>query len=86
MKIRYPGITGLATALATRHRQYNRSMALIDDMETDGTALVIRPDAPLGIGRVDRDKNRLYAGYDEGYNDAARCVADLKQFLCGYLN
>jgi hypothetical protein len=58
LKIHYPGINGLAQVLAMRHSQYNRSMALIDDMETDGAALVVRF-TPLGIGRVDRNKNRL---------------------------
>lgn len=81
MKFRYPHLTGLADALTNRHHQYNRSMAIIDAMEANGTALVIRPRSPLVIGRVDRNKNRLYAGYDEGYNDAARCAADLKRIL-----
>lgn len=81
MKIRYPGLTGVARALASRHHQYNASMARIDRLAAEGRALVIRPETPLGIGRADRRRPRLMNGYDRGYNDAARCATAIKAFL-----
>ena len=54
---------------------------MIEALEANGSALVIRPTAPLGIGRVERAKHRLNTGYDEGDNDAARCADELKSFL-----
>lgn len=78
---RYPGYKGLCDAIATRHTRYNATMDFIDRLEDQGESFAIRPRTPLPVGRLERNKGRLYAAYDQGYHDAAECYAA----LCTYL-
>jgi len=80
-RIRYPRLPGLSEALARRHTGYNETMDFIDEMEQRGEAFVIRPRSDLSVGRIERNKNRLYAAYDQGYQDAAQTYADLCRYL-----
>jgi len=78
---RYPG---LGRALADRHHRYNETMQVLDDLERKREIFTIRPTAPLAVSRAERNKDKLYAIYDLGYNDAAAHDADLTNYLAGY--
>ncbi len=80
-RIRYPRFPALSEALARRHTGYNETMDFIDDMEQSGEAFVIRPRSDLPVGRIERSKNRLYAAYDQGYQDAAQSFDELFRYL-----
>jgi predicted patatin/cPLA2 family phospholipase len=80
-RIRYPHLPGLCEALARRHIGYNETMDLIDEMEQSGEVFVIRPRSDLPVGRIERNKNRLYAAYDQGYQDAARSCDELFRYM-----
>ena len=77
----YPRYKGLYRSLKNRHVQYNETMDYIEHLENRGKVLVIRPRAPLNAGRVERNKERLYATYDQGCEDASASYAK----LCSYL-
>jgi predicted patatin/cPLA2 family phospholipase len=79
---RYRQYEGLCRGIATRHIHYNETMELIDRFEERKEIFVIRPAQALIIGRAERDKDRLYAVYDQGYADAQ----DSYRNLCAYLN
>ncbi len=81
-RIRYPRLPGLEEALARRHIGYNEIMDFIDEMEQKGEAFVIRPRSNLPVGRIERSKNKLYAAYDQGYQEAVQSYDE----LCRYLN
>ncbi len=81
VKMRHPDLPGLWKAHATRHVQYNETMDLIDDMESRGNIFVIRPASDLPARRIERNKNRLYAAYDQGYQDASRTCGHLSRYL-----
>lgn len=81
-RIRYPRLPGLCEDLARRHTRYNETMDLVDRMERRGEAFVIRPRSELHVGRIERSKKKLYAAYDQGYQDAAQSCDE----LCRYLN
>ncbi len=80
-RIRYPRFPGLCEALACRHTAYNKTMDLIDGMEREGEAFVIRPRSNLPAGRIERNKDKLYATYDQGYHDADRFYEGLCRYL-----
>jgi predicted patatin/cPLA2 family phospholipase len=80
--MRYSRYKGLCEALASRHTRYNETMDFIDQLEQRGEVLVIRPRLALNVGRAERNKDKLYAAYDQGYSDAATCYVG----LCSYLN
>ncbi len=68
-KIKYFKYKGLIKCLQTRTNRYNKTMDYIDQLEERGEVFVIRPKLPLNIGRVERNKPKLYEAYDKGYND-----------------
>lgn len=60
---RYPK---LREALKSRSARYNKAMDLIDKLEAEGKAIVIRPKAPLMVSRAEKDTTKLDALYKEG--------------------
>ncbi len=80
-RIMYAGYMGLRRAIARRHTRYNETMDFIDRLETQGTVFVIRPPADLGVGRLERNRKKLYAVYDQGYADASRRYPALRAYL-----
>ena len=81
LRVRYPRFRGLIRALERRHDMYNQTMDRIDALEDAGKILVIRPKAALGIGRAERNQDKLYAVDDMGYRDAADRLEDTQQYL-----
>lgn len=79
--LRYPRYKGLLNALASRHETYNETMYFIDHLEKEGRVYVIRPQFALDVGRAERNKDKLYAAYDQGYSNASACYTGLIRFL-----
>lgn len=79
-RLLYPRFKGLHKALATRHKRYNDDMDRIDELERAGQAYVIRPDRAIGAGRVERNREKLFAAYNQGYEDASSGYEGLRTF------
>lgn len=62
----------LKEAIRNRNAIYNSQVELVEKMEADGSAIVIRPERPIEVGRMERDINKLHALYQEGYDLAAK--------------
>jgi len=80
-KLMYPKFHGLHDALLKRHEQYNRTLDNIEEMQKEGSVFVIQPSENLSVGRVERDKSKLYTVYDKGYGDAIEIYPDLVSYL-----
>ncbi|MDE5987146.1 MAG: patatin family protein [Prevotella sp.] len=52
--------------LCQRSELYNRQLELVEQMEKDGKIMVIRPDNPINVDRIERNADKLQALYDEG--------------------
>lgn len=61
---RYPR---LRVVLSNRCRVYNRQLELVERMEDEGQIVVIRPQAPVTVNRIEKDVKKLTALYNEGY-------------------
>ena len=61
---RYPQ---LREAIRRRNMLYNEQLALVEQLEDEGTLTVLRPERPIKVGRIERDTRKLAALYDEGY-------------------
>lgn len=72
-----------AEGMAKRHSLYNRQVEELCRLEQEGKVFVIRPSAPIGISRTERDPDKLQAVYDLGRHDAAACMEKLKAYLSG---
>lgn len=75
---KYPKVYEL---MAERHYRYNNCLKFIERQQEDGKAFVIRPKRKSNVGRIEKDKNKLIALYEEGYRDAADCYEELMAYL-----
>ena len=66
---KYPA---LRETLRNRNLEYNKQIALVEELEKRGEIVVIRPERPVEVGRLERDIKRLSALYDEGYEIASQ--------------
>lgn len=62
---KYPN---LQKALSLRNAVYNQTMDLIEKLESEGKAIVIRPVNPIEVGRMEKNTDKLAALYQEGYD------------------
>jgi predicted patatin/cPLA2 family phospholipase len=64
-KNKYPK---LANVLRDRHIKYNEQLDFCKKLEENGDAMIIRPTIDMNIDRFERDKNKLKAIYQNGYD------------------
>ncbi|OUO87772.1 patatin family protein [Gordonibacter sp. An230] len=67
--------------LQHRHYEYNRTYRMLARMHEAGEAFVIRPPEPVTVSSMERDSEKLFALYEQGYAEAARTWSA----LCSYL-
>ena len=70
-KLFYRKYPYLQKALSQRNAVYNQTMDLIERLEAEGKAFVIRPVNPVEVGRMEKDTSRLTTLYQEGYDIAS---------------
>lgn len=76
--VKYPKVEEL---MAQRHTVYNECLDYIDRLQRKGQIFVIRPREASGVRRIERDKERMQALYEEGYRDAESCCEELVKYL-----
>lgn len=81
IRMRYCKYPKIVNAIERRHIRYNKTLAYLDKEVAAGKAFVIRPRQPLNVSRVEKDKEKLKAIHEIGYQDAANCYQELRQFL-----
>ncbi|MCL2169407.1 MAG: patatin family protein, partial [Defluviitaleaceae bacterium] len=57
-----------------RHEIYNRQLALCEQLEREGKALIIRPQKPMQVGRSTSDIKKLLDLYDEGHQEGKAAI------------
>lgn len=53
-------------ALKHRSELYNQQLELVERLEAEGKVMVIRPENPIRVGRIERNTQRLEELYQEG--------------------
>jgi predicted patatin/cPLA2 family phospholipase len=81
MRLKYRRYPRLLEAVKTRHLVYNKTLEDLAQREREGKALVIAPAEDLGLGRLEKDKEKLKAAYDRGYRDGENALPALLKFL-----
>ncbi len=66
-KFIYRNYPRLRVALSRRVEVYNRQLDLLDDLEEQGKVIVIRPQKPIVVGRMEKDIDKLENFYEEGF-------------------
>ena len=65
---KYPA---LKEAIRRRNALYNEQISLVEELEDKGKLVVLRPQKPIEVDRMERDTRKLLDLYEEGYNVAA---------------
>ncbi|WP_370645651.1 MULTISPECIES: patatin-like phospholipase family protein [Butyricimonas] len=72
---RYPA---LRESLRVKNKHYNETLDYVEQLEEKGQVIIIRPERPLEVDRIERDVLKLTDLYNQGYECA-------KQVLSSYL-
>lgn len=81
IRVRYARYPKVFELMRERHIAYNATVQYIEQMQKRGDVFVIRPKHRSDVGRVEKDKAKLDALYEEGYRDAEACYLDLLEYL-----
>lgn len=81
LKARYARYPKVWELMAERHINYNGQLAYIAGQQEAGAAFVIRPGKAGGVGRLEKDAEKLKALYQQGYEDAESCCEELLAYL-----
>lgn len=64
-----------------RHFEYNRTYRWIKRLHDAGEVFMIQPPQPVTIASMEKDPEKLFALYEEGYAEAARHYHELLAYL-----
>jgi len=81
IKLKYKKYPKVYELVADRHLRYNEVLRFLEEEEQAGRAFVIRAQKPNAVGRIEKDREKLEALYQLGYQDAERNYEKLMQFL-----
>ena len=81
VKVKYRRYPKLVEAMGNRHNVYNETLDYIREKEARGELLVIRPDGPLNIKKVEKDPEELKRVYELGRTVGQRRLEEIKVFL-----
>lgn len=81
VKARYVRYPKVYERMRERHIAYNGTVQYIEELKKQGNVFVIRPKHKSNVGRVEKDRAKLEALYEEGYKDAENCYMELLEYL-----
>ena len=68
-------------AMETRAQRYNENREQLFELEREGKALVIAPKSTLGVGRIERDTEKLRLLWAEGYQMTVERMDEIRDYL-----
>ena len=77
----YANYEGLLKAILNRHSIYNETLDYINQLEAEGKAFVIRPLEKLTVDRMEKNPQKLFSLYKEGYEEAKNYYDKLISWL-----
>ncbi len=79
----YKDYPAVIDTMGTRHIRYHESLRELEALERSGKALIIRPESPIELGRMEKDVKKLEQTYQMGYEQGKRMIETIKIFLAG---
>jgi len=71
----------LLKMIETRQERYNEMYEELDKLEKEGKVLIIRPDRPVRVKRVEQNPEKLEELYREGKKVAENQIPEIRSFL-----
>ncbi len=81
IKLRYRKYPKVYELMKNRHIAYNETLDFIEEQVKKGSTFLIQPRKASEVGRIEKDRVKLKALYEEGYQEAKECYEDLMKFL-----
>lgn len=81
IKARYLKYPEIYRHMAKRHLEYRDQMDFLEREQKNGQAYVIRPKYSSNVGRIEKDKDKMLALYEQGYKEAADHYDKLLEYL-----
>ena len=81
MKMRYPKSKAFIKKMANRHIRYNETLDFLLEEEAAGRVFIIRPEDPVQVGRIEKNREKLQALYDIGLADGRKAMAAMREYL-----
>jgi predicted patatin/cPLA2 family phospholipase len=73
-KFIYKEYPRLRVALRNRNKLYNAQLELVERLEDEGKIVVIRPEQPIVVGRMETNVKKLTDLYNQGYACAKKVM------------
>lgn len=80
-KVLYRKYPKMYNLLKNRHLAYNEEIEYINEQEARGNILVIRPQESLNVSRIEKDKTKLEAIYQLGYEVTKNQIDEILKFI-----
>ena len=80
-KLRYKKYPRVYELMKNRHDTYNDTLDFIEEQVKAGKVFLIRPKTQSDVGRIEKNKEKLTALYEQGYRDALDCYEELIRYL-----
>ena len=80
-KLKYKKYHKLVKEIENRYKMYNETLDFIEEEKAKNKVFIIQPKLPVKISRIEKDKDKLKALYNQGYEDAKEIYEDLMKFL-----
>lgn len=68
-------------AMETRAQRYNENREQLFELEREGKLMVIAPQSTLGVGRIERDTEKLRLLWAEGYQMTVERMDEIRDYL-----
>ncbi|NDI33262.1 patatin-like phospholipase family protein [Chengkuizengella sediminis] len=72
---------GLVDTMINRHIEYNATLQFVNHLEEKGDIFVFRPEQPLQVNRLEKDKIKLTLLYEQGIEDAKKQYDQLLNWI-----
>lgn len=85
-KLKYKKYPLLIKTMTDRYRSYNKTLEYIEQLESEGKVLVIRPLQELKVGRLEKNTEKLRVLFESGYEDAKNYYDKIMEFVSNKTN
>ena len=79
--MRYRRYAKVYELMKNRHNVYNDTLDFLAEQVVKGTVFLIHPKVNSDVCRIEKNRYKLKAFYEEGYWDGHDCYDDLLAFL-----
>ena len=77
----YQEYPNFVKAMETRAQRYNENREQLFELEREGKIMVIAPQSTLGVGRIERDTEKLRLLWAEGYQMTVERMDEIRDYL-----